>query len=68
LVKAIVTSCESLISAQAVAITLDNAAKSFVVMVNWTPEPTAKVRLDQFLDERSLEAITTNGRTVFRSR
>ncbi len=60
-------SCESFVTAQAVSITLDKETKSYILSVNWTPHPSESGCLDKILVDHDLEAVTTNGRTVFRS-
>jgi hypothetical protein len=65
LLREIVAACESFHSAQAVAITFSHETKNYVLIVNWTPSPLENERLNKILEEHSLEAVTTNGRTVF---
>jgi len=68
LLREIMASCQSFNMAQAVAISKGKDPKNWVLSVNWTPHPIDQGCLDKILLERGLEAVTTNERTVFRSR
>jgi len=68
LLREIMASCQSFNMAQAVAISKGKDPESWVLSVNWTPQPIDNGCLDKILVERGLEAVTTNERTVFRSR
>ena len=68
LVREIMASCESFVTAQAVAITMDKETKSYILSVHWAPHPVESGCLDRILCKYGVEAVTTDGRTVFRSR
>jgi hypothetical protein len=68
LLRRIMATCMSFNTAQAVAISQDKVTKSWILSVNWTPQPIDNGCLDKILVEYGLEAVTTNERTVFRSR
>jgi hypothetical protein len=61
-------SCESFVTAQAVSIAVDKGTENYVLSVYWTPHQAESGCLDRILIDRNLETLTTEGRTVFRSR
>jgi hypothetical protein len=65
--RKIMVSCISFYTAQSVAISEDKETQSWVLAVNWTPEPDECECLDKILNEYGLEVTAKNGRTVFQS-
>lgn len=68
LLKEAMAACPSFCTAQAVSIAEDNERDSWVLSVFWVPDALDGDCLEKIAAKRSLEVVTTNGRTVFRSR
>ena len=68
LLREIMDSCHSFVTAKAVAISMDKQTNSWVLNVYWTPHPSESGCLDKILVERGLEVVTTNERMVFQSK
>jgi hypothetical protein len=66
--KKIMASCSSFVTADGVSLMEDKKTKSWVLSVIWTPSPEDKGCLDKILLEYNLIATTSNGRTLFRTR
>jgi hypothetical protein len=59
--------CESFHTAQAVSIVHNKINDSWELNVSWMPHPTETECLKKIIEKHSLEMVTENGKTVFRS-
>jgi hypothetical protein len=64
----LLVACASFSFAQAVALAVDEGTENWSIRVNWAPHPMENGCLDKILTDHRLEVVTSNGRTVFRSR
>ena len=62
--RKIMASCGSFVTAQSVSLTQDKETKSWGLSMFWAPLPDENGCLDKILIEYGLEATTINGRTL----
>ncbi len=68
LLKEIMADCESFRSAKAVSIAHNRASDSWELNISWAPHPSETACLEKIVMKHDLEMLTSNERTVFRSK
>jgi hypothetical protein len=68
ILKEMIAICSSFRDAQAVAIAKNKANDNWELQVHCVPHPSEIACLEKIVAEHLLEMVTSNGKTVFRSR
>jgi hypothetical protein len=68
LLKEIIAVCGSFYDARAVSIQNDGNGDNWELHVYWVPNPPETEYLQKIFAQRSLEMITINGHSIFRSK
>lgn len=68
LLKELMKDCESFHTAQAVSIQYNKLKDSWELHLSWIPHPLETECLKEITSKHGLEMVTSNGKTVFRSK